>query len=325
MSQRFGGATLDAAGVGERMPGGATGRERAVRFVDVVQRFGQVRALEEASFEIARGETVALLGPNGAGKSTAIALLLGLRRPDSGQVLVFEGSPEAARATGRVGAMLQSGGLLPGVTVGELVDMVRRLYPRPLPLAEVLARAGLADLARRRVDRLSGGQAQRVRFALAIAGNPELFFLDEPTVAMDVESRQVFWHGVRAFAAEGRTILFATHYLEEADAVADRVIVLQRGRVVAAGPVEAIKSAVRLRSVRFTLPGVELATLRALPGVQDGERHGDTVQLRTADTDATVRALYAGGFPLRDLEVTGADLEEAFLSLTRQPAAPPAA
>jgi ABC-2 type transport system ATP-binding protein len=214
--------------------------------------------------------------------------------------------------------MLQRGGLLPGVTVAELVGMVRGLYPRSLPRDEILTQAGLTAIARRRIEQLSGGQAQRVRFALAIAGDPELLFLDEPTVAMDVEARQAFWSGIRAFAAAGRTVLFATHYLEEADAVADRIIVLQRGRVVSSGSAAALKSRVALRQVRLTLPGADLAAMRALPGVHDAETHGEVVTLRTTDTDATVRALYTGGYPLRDLEVTGAGLEEAFLTLTGQ-------
>lgn len=291
----------------------------AVRFTAVVKRYGAIRALDEVTFAVARGETVALLGPNGAGKSTAIGLMLGLRRPDAGEVLAFGQRPAAARGAGRIGAMLQSGGLLPGVTVAELVGMVRDLYPRPLPLAALLEQANLRNIARQKVNTLSGGQLQRVRFALAIAGDPELLFLDEPTVAMDVEARQAFWASMRGFAARGRTVLFATHYLEEADAVADRVLLLRRGKLVAAGGVAAIKSAVALRTVRFTLPSAELLSLRALPGVRDADAHGDTVQLRTADTDATVRALYAGGYPLRDLEVTGADLEDAFLSLTQTP------
>jgi ABC-2 type transport system ATP-binding protein len=293
----------------------------AATFAAVGKCYGPVTALDGVDFEIRRGETVALLGPNGAGKSTTIGLLLGLERPDSGRIAVLGGSPEHAVASGRVAAMLQEGGLPPGATVAELVDFVRQLYPRPLPLGEVLELAGLSDLARRRSERLSGGQAQRVRFALAIAGNPELAFLDEPTTGMDVEARHAFWDRMRAFAAQGRTVLFATHYLEEADAVADRVLVLQRGRVVADGPVTAIKARSRRRVVRCTLPGVDSRTLSRLPGVTEVSLHGDSVRLTTGDADATVRALFAAGLPVHDLEVSGGGLEEAFLALTGSSAA----
>jgi ABC-2 type transport system ATP-binding protein len=293
----------------------------AATFAAVAKRYGPVTALDGVDFEIRRGETVALLGPNGAGKSTTIGLLLGLERPDSGRIAVLGGSPERAVASGRVAAMLQEGGLPPGATVAELVDFVRQLYPRPLPLGEVLELAGLGDLARRRSERLSGGQAQRVRFALAIAGNPELAFLDEPTTGMDVEARHAFWDRMRAFAAQGRTVLFATHYLEEADAVADRVLVLQRGRVAADGPVTAIKARTSRRVVRCTLPGAEERTLGRLPGVTEVSLHGDSVRLTTGDADATVRALFATGLPVHDLEVSGGGLEEAFLALTGSSAA----
>jgi ABC-2 type transport system ATP-binding protein len=293
----------------------------AAAFRTVSKRYGPVTALDRVDFEIARGETVALLGPNGAGKSTTIGLLLGLDRPDSGRVTVLGGGAEQAVAAGRVAAMLQEGGLPTGATVAELVDFVRQLYPRPLRLGQVLELAGLDDLAGRRTERLSGGQAQRVRFALAIAGNPELAFLDEPTTGMDVETRHAFWERMRSFAAQGRTVLFATHYLEEADAVADRVLVLQRGRVVADGPASAIKARGSRRFVRCTLPGAEPAALRALPGVTEVALHGDTVRLTTVDADATVRALFAGGLDVRDLEVTGGGLEEAFLELIATPPA----
>jgi ABC-2 type transport system ATP-binding protein len=227
----------------------------AVRFEQVVKRFGEVRAVDGMSLRIAAGETAALLGPNGAGKSTAISLMLGLRRPDPGRVATLGGEPAAAVRAGRIGAMLQTGALPPGTKVGELVDCIRRLYPRPLPLSGVLARADLAALAHRRVETLSGGQAQRVRFALAMAGDPELVFLDEPTAAMDVASRRAFWESMRSFAAQGRTVLFATHYLDEADAVADRVIVLQHGQVIADGAPAAIRAAAGARTIRFTLEG----------------------------------------------------------------------
>ncbi|HEX5450826.1 MAG TPA: ABC transporter ATP-binding protein [Candidatus Limnocylindrales bacterium] len=288
----------------------------AVQFTNVTKRYGAVVALADLDLELRPGSTVALLGPNGAGKSTAIGLMLGLLRPDEGEVRVFGASASTAVLAGRVGGMLQESGLPVGVTVAELIDFVRRLYPHPLPRDEVLSRAGLTGLAARRVERLSGGETQRVRFALAIAGDPELVFLDEPTVAMDVETRRAFWRDIRRFAAEGRTVLFATHYLDEADQVADRIVVLDHGRSVADGPPTSIKAMASGRRVRFTLPGADAARLRALPGVTDVAIHGDGVTLRSADTDATVRACFRADLPFRDLEVTGLDLEAAFLHLT---------
>ncbi|HEX5467015.1 MAG TPA: ABC transporter ATP-binding protein [Candidatus Limnocylindrales bacterium] len=298
----------------------ATKPTMAVSFTGVTKRYGAVTALSDLELQLGAGSTVALLGPNGAGKSTAIGLMLGLLHPDAGTVTVLGQSPASAVSAGRVGGMLQESGLPVGVTVAELVDFVRSLYPHPLSRADVLAQAGLADLAARQVERLSGGETQRVRFALAVAGDPDLVFLDEPTVAMDVETRQAFWRDIRGFAAAGRTVLFATHYLEEADQVADRIVVLDHGRTVADGTPSALKAMAAGRVVRFTLPSADSAAqraaLRALPGVTEVAIHGDDVTLRSADADATVRAAFAADLPLRDLEVTGLDLEAAFLALT---------
>jgi ABC-2 type transport system ATP-binding protein len=293
--------------------------EIAVRLEGVTKRYGPVTALDGAGFKLGRGETVALLGPNGAGKTTTVGILLGLLRPDAGRVELFGGSPHEAAAAGRVGAMLQQGDLLDGLTVAELVGLVRDLYPAPRPLSETLELAGLTDLTGRRVERLSGGQLQRVRYALAIAGAPELLFLDEPTVGMDVQARRAFWRGVGGLAARGVTVLFATHYLEEADEYADRIVVLVGGRVVADGPAAQIKAGVGSRHVRATVPAGHDGELRDLPGVRGLQRHGESVLLESAATDATVRALFAGGLPVRDVEVTGADLEDAFLALAANP------
>ncbi len=291
-------------------------RAPAVAFEGVSRSYGQVRALDSVDLAIPGGSTVALLGPNGAGKSTAIGLMLGLLRPDRGRVGVLGVPPRDAVEGGRVGAMLQVGGLPVGVTVAEIVDFSRRLYPNPMTLDRALALSGMTTFRGRRTEDLSGGETQRLRFALAIAGEPELVFLDEPTVAMDVESRHAFWAEMRQFAAEGRTVLFATHYLEEADQVADRIVVLDRGRVVADGTAGSLKASVAGRTIRFTLPYPDRAVLEALPGVTACERHGDDVTLRSSDTDATIRAIYAGNLPILNLEVTGADLETAFLALT---------
>jgi len=289
---------------------------RAVSFDRVTRRFGATTALDDVSFDIPIGSTVALLGPNGAGKSTAINVMLGLLHASDGRALTLGLEPRRAVQAGRVGAMLQSSGLPTGCTVSELVDFSRTLYPGPLSLDAALGAARLTDLASRRVETLSGGETQRLRFALAVAGDPDLVFLDEPTVAMDVETRHVFWADMRRYAAEGRTVLFATHYLEEADQVADRVVVLDHGRIVADGTPGSIKSAASGRTVRFTLPAADEAALGRIPGVTTVTIRGDSVTLASSDADSTVAALYAAGLPIRDLEVTGANLESAFLAIT---------
>ncbi|WP_433889085.1 ABC transporter ATP-binding protein [Streptomyces sp. CA-111067] len=294
----------------------------AVQLRRVRKDFGPVRALRGINWEIRRGESLALLGRNGAGKSTAISLLLGLDQPDAGEVRLFGGAPGAAVRSGRVGAMLQAGQPIPRATVRELVGFVGSTYPRPMATAEALALAGITELAARRVDRLSGGQAQRLRFALAVAGNPELIVLDEPTAALDVEARRAFWQSMRAYAARGNTVLFSTHYLEEADENADRVLVIDRGRTVADGTGESIKQAVGGTLVSFDLAGAGTQGLRALPGVTAVEVRGDRALLRTADSDATVLALAAAG-RIRRLEVAPASLEDAFLSLTADAPAEP--
>jgi ABC-2 type transport system ATP-binding protein len=290
----------------------------AVRLDGVGKRYGAVTALDGVELAIGKGETVALLGPNGAGKSTTVGLLLGLLRPDAGQVELLGGDPHQATAAGRVGAMLQQGNLLDGVTVAELVGLVHDLYPSPLPLDDALELAGLTAIADQRVERLSGGQAQRVRYGLAIAGAPELLFLDEPTVGMDVEARRAFWSGVHTMAERGATILFATHYLEEADDNADRIVVLVGGHVVADGPATAIKASVRVRHISATIPAEHDTLLHRLPGVRSMERRGGSVRLESSDADTTLRALFASGVELRDIEVTGANLEDAFLALTHE-------
>ncbi|MFC9594248.1 ABC transporter ATP-binding protein [Streptomyces sp. NPDC056944] len=289
--------------------------ETAVAFTGVTRSFGPVRAVDGIDLTIRRGETVALLGRNGAGKSTTIGLLLGLDEPDGGEVRLFGDTPARAVAAGRTGAMLQDGRPVPRVTVRELVAFVARTYPKPLPVAEALALAGLTDLADRRVDRLSGGQVQRVRFAVALAGNPELIVLDEPTAALDVEAREVFWDSMRGYARRGNTVLFSTHYLEEADAHADRIVVIDSGRVLADGTAEELKRAAGGSLVAFDLAGGPSEGLDLLPGVTSVEIRGDRARLHTGDSDATVRAL-AERNAIRGLEVAPVSLNDAFLTLT---------
>lgn len=288
----------------------------AVAFQGVERRFGDVVALAGIDLAIEAGTTVALLGPNGAGKSTAIGIMLGLDEPTAGTARTLGGSPRAAVASGRIGAMLQSTGLPSGLRVDELVAFARRLYPAPLATADLLDRAGLGALGARRIEALSGGESQRLRFALAIAGDPDLVFLDEPTVAMDVETRRAFWGDMRRSASEGRTILFATHYLDEADEVADRIVVLDRGRIVADGTSATIKAAHGGKTVRFTLAEPDPFILATLPGVTDVRVLRDRVSLATSDGDATARAVFDTGLAFRDLEIAGADLEDAFVALT---------
>ncbi|MFD5109556.1 ABC transporter ATP-binding protein [Streptomyces cinereoruber] len=290
----------------------------AIVFRGVTRAYGAVRAADGLDLAVRRGETVALLGRNGAGKSTAIGLLLGLDEPDDGRVELFGGPPARAVAAGRVGAMLQEGRPVSRVTVRELVGFVARTYPAPMPVAEALALAGLTALAGRRVDRLSGGQVQRVRFAVALAGNPELIVLDEPTAALDVEARQEFWDAMRGYARRGNTVLFSTHYLEEADAYADRIVVLDAGRVAADGTSAQLKRAAGGSLVSFDLGGTPTGRLDSLPGVTSYEIRGDRARLRTTDPDATVRAL-AERDAIRGLEVVQVSLNDTFLALTRKP------
>ncbi|MFI6118776.1 ABC transporter ATP-binding protein [Streptomyces sp. NPDC051064] len=288
-------------------------------FTAAVKTFGRagstVRAVDGMDLTIGRGETVALLGRNGAGKSTAISLLLGLNEPDSGTVRLLGRAPGRAVRAGLAGAMLQDGRPVPRVTVGELVRFVASLYPRPLPVADALALAGVTEYAGRRVDKLSGGQIQRVRFAVALAGGPELVVLDEPTSALDVEARRAFWASIRSFAERGNTVLFSTHHLEEADGNADRIVVLHKGRVVADGSGEVIKRSAGGGLVSLDLAGRSATELGSLPGVLGVEVRGGRALLRTDDSDATVVELARIG-AVRGLQVGRATLEDAFLSLT---------
>jgi ABC-2 type transport system ATP-binding protein len=276
-----------------------------------------VHAVRGIDVAISPGETVALLGPNGAGKSTTIDMLLGLAEPDSGDVSLLGRAPREAVDAGLVGAMLQTGGsLIRDLSVRELIGMMASLYPAPLDVDEALEIAGIADIADRRTQKLSGGQTQRARFAVAVVSDPELLVLDEPTVAMDVEGRRTFWSAMRAFAARNKTVVFATHYLEEADAYADRAVLMAHGRVVADGPTTAIKARVGTRTIRATLSDASVEELAALAGVSAADRHGEAVSLRCSDSDLAIRALLLRHPQARDIEISSAGLEEAFIALT---------
>jgi ABC-2 type transport system ATP-binding protein len=284
----------------------------------VTKRFGAVTAVDGLDLTVAPGEVVAFLGPNGAGKTSTIDMVLGLSRPDAGTVEVHGLPPRQAVARGLVSAVMQTGGLLKELTVRETVQLTAALFAHTRPVAEVLDRAGIAEIADRRVGRCSGGQQQRLRFAMALLPEPELLVLDEPTTGMDVEGRREFWNAIRADAARGRTVVFATHYLEEADAHADRVVLVSRGRVVADGTSAEIRALSAGRRVSATWPGVttaEAVALRELPGVDDVELRGDTVLVAAADSDAVARHLLTAT-PARDLQITARGLEDAFLALT---------
>jgi ABC-2 type transport system ATP-binding protein len=290
----------------------------AVALRGVTKRFGDVTAVDGLDLTIEPGEIVAFLGPNGAGKTSTIDMLLGLSRPDEGTAEVFGGTPRSAVAHGLVTAVMQSGGLLKDLTVAETVQLTAALFAHTRPVVEVLDRAGLTEIAGRRVGKCSGGEQQRLRFAMALLPEPELIILDEPTTGMDVEGRREFWSAIRADVEKGRTVVFATHYLEEADAYADRIVLVSHGRVVADGTSAQLKALSAGRLLTATWEGIgstEAVALRRLPGVEDVELRGDTVLVRAADSDAVARHLLTST-PARDLQITSRGLEDAFLALT---------
>ena len=287
----------------------------AVDLVDVHKHFGSVQAVRGISLGIESGEIVALLGPNGAGKTTTIDMILALSKPTSGDVSVYGMTPRHAISRGLVSAVMQTGGLLKDLTVAETLQYTASLFVDTEPIAEVLKRAGISGIADRRVGKCSGGEQQRLRFAMALLPDPELLVLDEPTTGMDVEGRRGFWTAIRQDAAKGRTVLFATHYLEEADAYADRIILLRHGKVVADGTAAQIKALSAGRTVRATLPGASQDELRALPGVDSVELRGDTVLIQARDSDEVARYLLSRT-KARDLEITARGIEEAFIALT---------
>jgi ABC-2 type transport system ATP-binding protein len=287
----------------------------AVELDGVTKRFGSVTAVDGVSLQIRPGEIVALLGPNGAGKTTTIDMLLGLSEPAAGQVSVYGTRPRDAVALGIVSAVMQTGGLLKDYTVAETVRLTAALFGRTKPVREVLERAGIADIADRRVGKCSGGQQQRLRFAMALIPDPELLILDEPTTGMDVGGRHDFWTAIREDTDRGRTVIFATHYLEEADSYADRIVFIRRGRIVADGTSAEVKAMASGRVIRATLPGADHAELAALPGVDSVEVRGDAITLHSHDTDAVARHLLTHT-AARDLEIASRNLEQAFLALT---------
>jgi ABC-2 type transport system ATP-binding protein len=298
-------------------PRSGTGTVAAIELRGLTKSFGRVRAVRGIDLTVRPGEIVAFLGPNGAGKTTTIDMMLGLSRPDQGTALVYGLDPSSAVRHGLISAVMQSGGLLKDLTVEETLRLTASLFSNTRPVAEVLGRAGIADIAGRRVVKCSGGEQQRLRFAMALLPDPELLVLDEPTTGMDVTGRRDFWGAIREDAAQGRTVLFATHYLEEADAYADRIVLVSHGRVVADGTAAQVKALVSGRTVRATVSGPDVAALQRLPGVETVEVRGDAVLSATTDSDAVARHLLTST-DAHDVEITSRGLEDAFISLTSE-------
>ncbi len=293
--------------------------EILARLADVHKRYGSTVALAGLTLDVRQGELLALLGPNGAGKSTAIALWLGLTQPDSGSVRLLGRSPLEVESRRCVGVMMQEAGLTPELRVRELIDLAASYYPSPLPLKDVLALTRTEALASRRYGKLSGGQKRQVQFALAVCGRPRLLFLDEPTVGLDIQARETMWRTVRDLVASGCAIVLTTHYLEEAQTLADRVAVLARGRLIASGTVDEIRSVVGRKQIRCSSV-IDVAEISRWPSVVGAARDAGRLQITATDAEDVVRRLLAADAHLRDLEIRHAGLSEAFAELTKEAA-----
>jgi len=285
----------------------------------VNKNYGEVRALSGVDFKVRAGEVVALLGPNGAGKTTAVKLLLGLMQPNSGKVRIFGADPTNPENRLRTGAMLQVGRVPETLRVREHIDLFSTYYRKHLPVAEVLAAAGLEKLSDRKFGDLSGGQKQRVLFALAICGDPDLLFLDEPTVGLDVEARRMLWDEIRRLVSRGKTVLLTTHYLQEADALADRIAVINQGKIIAEGTPSEIKAQTSGKKIRC-VTSLSLEVLRRIPGVREVFEDREAVEIHATEAEAIVRELLSRDAGLTGLEISSAGLEEAFLALTQDTA-----
>jgi len=281
---------------------------------DVTKKYGPVTALKEINLDVRRGELLAILGPNGAGKTTAVRLFLGLARAEAGQARVFQEDPRRYSNRTRIGAMLQVAKVPETLKVKEHIRQFRCYYPNPLPYPAVIEMAALEGLENRLFGELSGGQKQRVLFALAICGNPDLLFLDEPTVGLDVSTRHVIWDQIRRLLGQGRTVVLTTHYLEEVDALADRVVVLNRGVIVAQGTSGEIKSRTAQRKIRCStcLP---LADIRGIAEVSNASQQDSCVEIRTSQVEPVLRELFLRDPGLKNLELSNSTLEEAFLKI----------
>ena len=290
----------------------------AVELREATKVFGRVTALNRVSLRVQPGEAVAVLGPNGAGKTTAISLMLGLRKPTSGAAALFGRDPRDPTSCRRIGAMLQDSGLPPTLKVREVLELFRRLYPNPMTVRAALDASDLTEQANVRTASLSGGQKQRLYFALAIVGNPDVLFLDEPSVGLDVESRRRLWRIIGSLKADGKALVLTTHYLEEADALADRIVVVDRGQVIAEGTPSAIKARVGGKTIRFRASGLDEEYLKDLPSVARATVTANLVELYSTRPEDTLARVFRDNVPIADLEVVGAGLEEAFVSITRQ-------
>ncbi|MGC1451824.1 MAG: ABC transporter ATP-binding protein [Candidatus Sulfotelmatobacter sp.] len=285
----------------------------------VTKNYGSVRALRGVDFRVRAGEMVALLGPNGAGKTTAVKLLLGLMPTDSGRARVFGGDPTNPENRMRTGAMLQVGRVPETLRVREHIDLFSSYYQRPMEAAEVLSASGLEKLSDRKFGDLSGGQRQRVLFALAICGDPDLLFLDEPTVGLDVEARRMLWDEIRRMVARGKTVLLTTHYLQEADALADRIAVINQGEIIAEGTPSEIKAKTAGKRIRC-VTSLSVNALRQIRGVTEVKEDREAVEIHAVEAEPVVRELLVRDAKLSGLEVASAGLEEAFLALTQDTA-----
>ena len=285
----------------------------------VSKKYGNMLALDAVDLSVQRGEVFALLGPNGAGKTTAISLLLGLLEPDAGTAALFGLKPKTLEARCRIGAMLQTAAVPETLTVGELIQLFRSYYPAPRTVADIVGLAGVADLLKRRYGQLSGGQQRRVQFALALAGKAEILFLDEPTTGLDIEARETMWKTIRMLAREGCAIVLTTHYLEEAEALADRVSVLARGRVVAAGSVAQMRARIAQRRIRC-LSRLDERAVAQWPEVRSVARTGDHIEIVTDAAETVVRQLLFEDTNLSELEIKRAGLADAFIEITREAA-----
>ena len=292
----------------------------AIQLTGLTKRFGSLTAVNDVNLAIQPGEVVALLGPNGAGKSTTIDLTLGLSLPTAGSASLFGGDPRKAIVSGRVGAMLQGGALLPTTTVRESIALIHALHRHPMSVDEAMQRAGVTDIAKQKIASLSGGQMQRARFAVAVVSNPDLLILDEPTAAMDVAARHSFWESMREFTDAGKTVVFATHYLDEADTFADRIVIMGAGRIIADGTPSEIKAVVSGRTLSFTIAAqADVApdtAFTALPGVTHLERRGNRISLQTEQSDATLRAVLTAHPEAADIEIVSRNMDDAFMALT---------
>ena len=306
------------ASIEQRQPTAAAAANGIVANLESVNKnYESIRALRGVNFSVRAGEIVALLGPNGAGKTTAVKLLLGLLQPNTGKVRVFGGDPTNPENRTRTGAMLQVGRVPETLRVREHIDLFSTYYKKPMAASDVLATAGLEKIADRKFGDLSGGQKQRVLFALAICGDPDLMFLDEPTVGLDVEARRMLWEEIRKMADRGKTVLLTTHYLQEADALADRVAVINQGEIIAEGTPAEIKTKTSGKKIRC-ISSLSLDALRGIPGVTDVKEDREAVEITAAQAEHVVRELLARDENLSGLEVTSAGLEEAFLALTQE-------